>query len=93
MLVPTLKQSDSSKAKSHDLLLRAGMIRLSSAGIYSFLPMGLRVLDKLKAMIDTEMQACGGQKVYIFYLTIIFGSFQPTMATNRTDIYAVSTLR
>ncbi|KAH9246564.1 hypothetical protein BASA81_015883 [Batrachochytrium salamandrivorans] len=60
LLLPTSKDSDpSANSASHDLLLRGGFIRQSSAGIYSYLPFGLRVLDKLEAIIDDEMQHIG----------------------------------
>ena len=50
--LPTLKE-DPSEAQivSHRLMLRAGMIRQSSAGIYSLLPLGLRVLRKVEAIV------------------------------------------
>ncbi|KAJ3189442.1 hypothetical protein HDU85_003072 [Gaertneriomyces sp. JEL0708] len=48
---------------SQELLLRAGYIRQSSSGIYSYLPLGLRVLSKLEAIIDDEMRQIGGQKL------------------------------
>nr|KAJ3422299.1 hypothetical protein HK105_000336 [Polyrhizophydium stewartii] len=64
LLVPTTKESDASaNTQSHDLLLRGGFIRQSSAGVYSYLPFGLRVLGKLEAIIDEEMESVGGQKV------------------------------
>ncbi|KAJ3154980.1 hypothetical protein HDU86_004500 [Geranomyces michiganensis] len=65
MLAPTAKSTTKAAdiAVSHDLLLRAGFIRQSSAGMYSFLPLGLRVLAKLEKLIDREMQSVDGQKV------------------------------
>jgi prolyl-tRNA synthetase len=48
---------------SHQLLLRAGMMRKHTTGIYSLLPYGQRVLEKLIRVIDEEMGAIGGQKV------------------------------
>lgn len=48
---------------SHQLLVRAGFIRQLSSGIYHIMPMGLRVLDKITAIIDEELQAIGCQKM------------------------------
>ena len=48
---------------SHQLMLRAGMIRQSSAGIYSWLPLGLRVLKKVEQIVREEQDAIGGQEV------------------------------
>jgi prolyl-tRNA synthetase len=48
---------------SHRLLLRAGMIRQIAAGVYSYLPLGLRVLRKIENIIREEMDAAGGQEV------------------------------
>ncbi|KAG0246652.1 hypothetical protein B0O80DRAFT_421361 [Mortierella sp. GBAus27b] len=48
---------------SQQLLLRAGMMRQSSSGIYSILPYGQRVLNKIEAIIDDELQLIGCQKL------------------------------
>ena len=58
IFLPTLKE-DPSEAQivSHRLMLRAGMIRQSSAGIYSWLPMGLRVLRKVEQIVREEQDA------------------------------------
>lgn len=50
-------------AKNADLLIRAGYIQKMQAGVYSFLPLGLRVIEKLKDIIREEMNAAGGQEV------------------------------
>ncbi len=50
-------------AKNADLLIRAGYIHKSQAGVYSFLPLGLRVIEKIKGIIREEMNAVGGQEV------------------------------
>ncbi|KAJ1330325.1 proline-tRNA ligase [Batrachochytrium salamandrivorans] len=82
LLLPTSKDSDpSANSASHDLLLRGGFIRQSSAGIYSYLPFGLRVLDKLEAIIDDEMQHIGGQKISLPCLL----SSAPWKATGRWE--------
>lgn len=50
---------------SHQLLVRAGMINQLSAGIYSYLPLGWRVLRKIEGIIRQEMNAAGGQEVHL----------------------------
>ena len=49
---------------SHKLLVRAGYIRRAAPGIYSWLPLGLRVLGKVEAIIREEMTAIGAQEVH-----------------------------
>ena len=48
---------------SHQLLLRAGMIRQSAAGLYSYLPLGWRVLHKIEGIMREEMNAIDGQEM------------------------------
>lgn len=50
-------------AKNADLLIRAGFIQKMQAGVYSFLPLGLRVIEKIKDIVREEMNAIGGQEV------------------------------
>ena len=47
---------------SHRLMLRAGMIRQESAGIYAWLPLGLRVLNKINAIVREEQNRAGGDR-------------------------------
>ena len=62
--LPTLKETPSeAQIVSHRLMLRAGMIRQSSAGIYSWLPLGLRVLRKIEAIVRQEQDRAGCQEV------------------------------
>ncbi|MDE2508885.1 MAG: proline--tRNA ligase, partial [Planctomycetota bacterium] len=59
-LIPTLKETPADAvAPSHVLLLRAGMIRQLGAGAYTYLPLGLRVLNKAVAIVREEMDAAG----------------------------------
>ncbi|TFE03464.1 proline--tRNA ligase [Jeotgalibacillus sp. R-1-5s-1] len=59
-LIPTLKEIPSeADVKSHQLLLRAGYIRQNASGIYSFLPLGKKVLQKVEAIVREEMDAAG----------------------------------
>ncbi|HMO48299.1 MAG TPA: proline--tRNA ligase [Rubrivivax sp.] len=58
--VSTLKEAPSdAEVVSHRLMLRAGMIKRLSAGIYSYMPMGLRVIRKVEAIIREEMNRAG----------------------------------
>jgi prolyl-tRNA synthetase len=54
-LLITSKEVDTTRTPSHDLLLRGGFIRQSSQGMYTLLPFGLRVLEKLERIIDEEL--------------------------------------
>jgi prolyl-tRNA synthetase len=59
-LIPTLKETPADAvAPSHILLLRAGMIRQLGAGAYTYLPLGLRVLNKVAQIVREEMDAAG----------------------------------
>ena len=63
--IPTLKEiPNEAVVTSHRLMLRAGMIRMLSAGIYSFLPLGYRVIRKISEIIREEMNAIGGQEFH-----------------------------
>ncbi len=64
--VPTLKEVPSEATViSHILMLRSGMVRMVSAGIYSFLPLGYRVIKKISGIIREEMDAIGGQEFHL----------------------------
>lgn len=64
--IPTLKELPSDATiPSHQLMLRAGMMRPLGAGIYSFLPLGYRVMRKVMDIIRQEMDAIGGQEFYL----------------------------
>jgi prolyl-tRNA synthetase len=63
-LIPTLRDDPAdAEAVSHRLMVRAGLIRQLAAGIYVYLPLGHRVLDKVNAVIREEMNAIGGQEI------------------------------
>ncbi len=63
-LIPTLKETPADAvAPSHVLLLRAGMIRQLGAGAYTYLPLGLRVLNKAIRVIREEMDSAGAQEL------------------------------
>jgi prolyl-tRNA synthetase len=64
--IPTLKEvPNDAIVKSHILMLRTGMIRMISAGIYSFLPIGYKVIKKISEIIREEMNAIGGQEFHL----------------------------
>ena len=51
------------RSKSHQLMLRAGMIKQSSAGIYSWLPLGLKVMKKIEQVVREEQNKIGAQEL------------------------------
>ena len=62
--IPTLKESPAdAEIPSHKLLLRAGLIRKLSGGLYTFLPMGVRVLRKIERIVREEMNRAGALEV------------------------------
>ena len=64
MLLPTLKESPAdADVISQKLMMRAGMIRKVAAGIYNLLPMGLRVVRNVEAIVRSEMNRAGAQEV------------------------------
>jgi prolyl-tRNA synthetase len=66
LLAPTLREDPKeAEVVSHRLMLRAGMIRKLAAGIYTFLPLGLRTLSKVSAIIREEMDRSGAQEVFM----------------------------
>ena len=64
LLVPTLREVPSdAEITSHKLMLRAGYIRKLAAGIYSYLPLGLRTLKKIENIVREEMDNAGAQEL------------------------------
>ena len=62
--MPTLREAPSdAQVVSHQLMLRAGMIRQEAAGIYAWLPLGLRVLKKIEQIVREEMDRAGAIEV------------------------------
>lgn len=79
LFTKTLKQAPADEvAKNAQLLIRAGYIHKEMAGVYAFLPLGLRVLEKIKQIVREEMNAVGGQEVMMTTL-------QPRELFERTD--------
>jgi prolyl-tRNA synthetase len=90
LLIPTLKENPAeAEAVSHRLLLRAGMIRKLASGIYNYLPLGLRVLRKVEAIVREEMNRAGAQEV-------LLPAVQPAelwQESGRWDVYGKELLR
>jgi prolyl-tRNA synthetase len=64
--IPTLREDPAdAEVISHKLLLRAGVVRQLSAGIYSYLPLGQRIALKVMQILRDEMNAIGGQEFYL----------------------------
>ena len=91
LFTKTRKEAPSEEvSKNADLLIRGGFIHKEMAGVYSYLPLGLRVLRKIENIIREEMNAVGGQE-------ILMSSFQPKENWEKTgrwtsmdDLYKVS---
>jgi len=63
-LLATLKETPSdAEVISHQLMLRAGLIRKLASGLYTWLPLGLRVLRNVEAIVREEMDNCGAQEI------------------------------
>jgi len=66
LFAPTLKEvPKEAEVASHRLLLRAGYIRKVSAGIYDFLPLGLRTIQRIQGIVREEMNRAGAQEVLL----------------------------
>src|SRR5215470_1817897 len=62
--IPTLREDPAdAEAVSHRLMVRAGLVRQLTAGIYVYLPLGQRAIDKVNAIIREEMNGIGGQEI------------------------------
>lgn len=82
MYMPTLREVPSeAEIPSHQLLLRAGMIRRLVSGIYSYLPMGYRVIRKVEDIVREEMDKAGSQE-------LLMSAIQPRELWEATDRWA-----
>src|SRR5690606_35415698 len=64
LLIPTLKEVPSdAEILSHQLLVRAGLVRKLAGGLYTFLPLGVRILRKVENIAREEMNRAGAQEV------------------------------
>src|SRR3989338_4136059 len=88
--LPTLKETPAdAEVKSHQLMLRAGMIRKVASGIYTWLPLGLRVLKKVENIVREEMNRVGA-------LEILMPAVQPAelwQETGRLKDYGAELLK
>ena len=88
--LPVLKENPKeAQIVSHRLMLRAGMIQQSSAGIYSWLPLGLKVLNKIEQIVREEQDKAGA-------LEIKMPTIQPVeiwKESGRYDVYGLEMLR
>src|SRR3990170_988772 len=91
LFTKTRKEASSEEvSRNAELLIRGGFIHKELAGVYSYLPLGLRVLKKIENIIREEMNKVGGQEV-------LMSSFQPKENWEKTgrweamgDLYKVS---
>ena len=68
--MPTLREPPKdAEVVSHALLVRAGFVRKSAAGIYTFLPLALRALAKIKRVVRQELEAAGAQELLLPIVT------------------------
>lgn len=90
LLIPTLRD-DPGEAEivSHRLMLRGGFIRKVAAGIYTYLPLGLRVIRKIEQIVREEMNRAGAQEV----LMPILSPAELWQETGRWDVYGKELLR
>jgi prolyl-tRNA synthetase len=88
--LPVLKETPAeAQIASHRLMLRAGMIKQSSAGIYSWLPLGLRVLRRIEEIVHQEQQRAG-------HIPMLMPTLQPAdlwRESGRYDAYGPEMLR
>jgi prolyl-tRNA synthetase len=88
--LPTLKENPvDATIVSHQLMIRAGLIRQTASGIYTWLPLGLRVLRKVEQIIRDEMNAAGA-------LEVLMPTIQPAelwQESGRYDAYGKEMLR
>lgn len=90
MFIPTLREDPGeAETVSHRLMLRSGMIRKVAAGIYTYLPLGLRVIRKIEYIIREEMNRAGAQEV----LMPIASPAELWRETGRWDYYGKELLR
>ena len=90
LFLRTLREDPAdAEVPSHKLLVRAGYVRRVAPGIYSWLPLGLKVLNNIAAVIREEMEAIGAQEVQFPALL----PREPYEATNRWTEYGDNLFR
>ena len=89
-LIPTLKEDPAdAEVVSHKLLVRAGMIRPVSRGIYDYLPLGLRVIRKIETIVREEMDRAGAQEL----LLPVVSPAELWQESGRWEVYGKELLR
>lgn len=90
MFIPTLKETPAdAESASHQLLLRGGYIRQNAAGIYSYLPLGYKIIKKIETIIREEMDRTGAQE-------LLMPAMQPAELwheSGRWDVYGPELIR
>lgn len=87
LLMPTLREVPAeAEIASHRLMLRAGLIRKLAAGIYSYLPLGLRTLKKVEQIVREEMDRAGAQELLMSALL----PAEAYQASGRWDVFGPS---
>ncbi|GGL43909.1 proline--tRNA ligase [Sporolactobacillus putidus] len=90
MFIPTLKEVPAdAESASHQLLLRGGFIRQNAAGVYSYLPLGYKVIKKIEAIVREEMDRAGAQE-------LLMPAMQPAELwheSGRWDVYGPELMR
>src|SRR5881394_3347438 len=82
-LIPTLKETPAdAEILSHKLLLRAGLVRKLTGGLYTFLPLGLKALRKVEQIVREEMNRAGA-------LELLMPALQPPEIWQQTKRYDV----
>ncbi|USR80227.1 proline--tRNA ligase [Arcanobacterium pinnipediorum] len=90
LFVRTLRDDPAdAEVRSHKLLVRAGYVRRAAPGIYTWLPLGLKVLRKVEAVVREEMDAAGSQEMHFPALL----PREPYEATNRWEEYGPNLFR
>ena len=90
LLMPTLREVPAeAEIASHQLMLRAGIIRKLASGVYSYLPLGLRTLRKVQDIIREEMDRAGAQELLMSALL----PAEAYQASGRWDVFGPSMFR
>jgi prolyl-tRNA synthetase len=83
-LIPTHKEDPSdAETTSHKLMLRSGCIRKLTSGVYNYLPLGMRALLRVEAIVREEMDAVGCQEI----LMPVLAPSELWQETGRWDVY------
>ncbi|MCB1196386.1 proline--tRNA ligase, partial [bacterium] len=89
-LIPTVKETPSdAEIISHKLMIRAGMMRKLGAGVYTYLPLGLKVIRKVEQIIREEMNRAGAQEL----LMPILSPAELWQESGRWDVYGKELMR